>query len=197
MGAYSPAPVMTKALEDEVMARIIRPTLEAMAARGTPFRGVLYAGLMITARGLQLIEYNVRFGDPECQVLMPRLKTDLVAALIAACDGVLANFDLRWWDEVALCVVMASRGYPGPITGGGAIGPLAQAEALDDVLVFHAGTKLVDGALVAHGGRVLGVTGLGRDVRAAQARAYEAVDAIDWPGGFCRRDIGWQAIERG
>jgi phosphoribosylamine--glycine ligase len=193
MGAYSPAPVMTKALEDEVMARIIRPTLQAMAARGTPFKGVLYAGLMITAQGPQLIEYNVRFGDPECQVLMPRLKTDLVAALVAACDGVLANFDLRWWDDAALCVVMASRGYPGPITGGGAIGPLVQAEALEDVLVFHAGTKLVDGALVASGGRVLGVTGLGRDVREAQKRAYEAVDAIDWPGGFCRRDIGWRA----
>jgi phosphoribosylamine--glycine ligase len=197
MGAYSPAPVMKKALEDEVMARIIRPTLKAMAARGMPFRGVLYAGLMITAQGPQLIEYNVRFGDPECQVLMPRLKTDLVAALIAACDGVLANFDLRWWDEAALCVVMASRGYPGPITGGGAIGPLAEAEAMEDVLVFHAGTKLADGLLVANGGRVLGVTGLGRDVKQAQARAYAAVDAIDWPGGFCRRDIGWQAVSKG
>ena len=197
MGAYSPAPVMTRALEDEVMARIIRPTLKAMAARGMPFKGVLYAGLMITAQGPQLIEYNVRFGDPECQVLMPRLKTDLVAALIAACDGVLATFDLRWWGEAALCVVMASRGYPGPITGGGAIGSLAEAEAMEDVLVFHAGTKLADGLLVANGGRVLGVTGLGRDVKQAQERAYRAVDAIDWPGGFCRRDIGWQAVSKG
>lgn len=197
MGAYSPASVMTAAMEAEVMARIIRPTLATMAARGTPFRGVLFAGLMLTADGPQLIEYNVRFGDPECEVLMPRLKTDLVAALLAACDGVLDRFDLRWWDDVALTVVMCARGYPGTPAKGGAIRQLERAEALDQVLVFHAGTaRAPDGTLVANGGRVLNCVGLGKTIAEAKGRAYAAVDAVEFADGFCRRDIGWRELAR-
>ena len=178
------------------MREIVLPTVGGMRARGTPYAGVLYAGLMLTADGPKLIEYNARFGDPECQVLMPRMKSDLVAAMLAACDGVLKNFDVRWWDDAALTVVMAARGYPGPVEHGSEIRGLAAAEALDDVLVFHAGTREENGRLVAHGGRVLGVTGLGRSVAEAQSRAYAGVASIDWPQGFCRRDIGWRAIER-
>jgi phosphoribosylamine--glycine ligase len=196
MGAYSPAPVMTPALTERVMAEIIRPTLAGMAKRGTPFQGVLFAGLMITAQGPKLIEYNTRFGDPECEVLMPRLKSDIVPALLAACDGVLDQVDLRWRDEAALTVVLAAKGYPAKPETGSVIRDVEKAEALDDVLVFHAGTKLSNGDLVANGGRVLNVVALGRSVGEAQARAYEAVDKIDWPGGFCRRDIGWQAVKR-
>ncbi|RDJ23669.1 phosphoribosylamine--glycine ligase [Bosea caraganae] len=196
MGAYSPAPVMTKALEDRVMAEIIAPTLAGMAKRGMPFQGILYAGLMITAEGPKLIEYNVRFGDPECEVLMPRLKSDIVPAFLAACDGVLDAFDLRWSDEAALTVVLAARGYPGTPEKGSTIRGIDKAEALDDVLVFHAGTKQGAADLVANGGRVLNVVGLGKSVSEAQKRAYEGVDRIDWPEGFCRRDIGWQAVKR-
>ncbi len=196
MGAYSPAPVMTTALEEQVMTQIIRPTLAGMAARGTPFRGVLFAGLMITAQGPKLIEYNVRFGDPECEVLMPRLKSDIVPALLAACDGVLANITLRWSDEAALTVVLAAKGYPAAPEKGGVIRNLKRAVAQDDVLVFHAGTKQAALDLVADGGRVLNVVGLGKTVTEAQKKAYAAVDLIDWPGGFCRRDIGWQAVKR-
>lgn len=197
MGAYSPAPVMTRALEEQVMAEIIRPTLAGMAKRGTPFKGVLFAGLMITAQGPKLIEYNVRFGDPECEVLMPRLKSDLVPALLAACDGVLDQVDLRWSDKAALTVVLAAKGYPAAPEKGSEIRDIAKAEALDDVLVFHAGTRLSGAdALVADGGRVLNMVGLGKTVSEAQARAYAAVDVVDWPGGFCRRDIGWQAVKR-
>ncbi|WP_377846208.1 phosphoribosylamine--glycine ligase [Bosea sp. UC22_33] len=196
MGAYSPAPVMTPALTERVMAEIIRPTLAGMAKRGTPFQGVLFAGLMITAQGPKLIEYNTRFGDPECEVLMPRLKSDIVPALLAACDGVLDRVDLRWRDEAALTVVLAAKGYPAKPETGSVIRDVEKAEALDDVLVFHAGTKLSNGDLVAHGGRVLNVVALGKTVGEAQKRAYQAVDRIDWPGGFCRRDIGWQAVKR-
>lgn len=196
MGAYSPAPVMTKALEDRVMAEIIAPTLAGMAKRGMPFQGILYAGLMITAQGPKLIEYNVRFGDPECEVLMPRLKSDIVPAFLAACDGVLDAFDLRWSDEAALTVVLAARGYPGTPEKGSVIRGIDKAEALDEVLVFHAGTRQVAADLVANGGRVLNVVGLGKNVSEAQKRAYEGVDKIDWPEGFCRRDIGWQAVKR-
>ncbi|RYE33763.1 MAG: phosphoribosylamine--glycine ligase [Hyphomicrobiales bacterium] len=196
MGAYSPAPVMTPALTERVMAEIIRPTLAGMSKRGTPFQGVLFAGLMITAQGPKLIEYNTRFGDPECEVLMPRLKSDIVPALIAACDGVLDRVDLRWRDEAALTVVLAAKGYPAKPETGSVIQGVEKAEALDDVLVFHAGTKLSNGDLVANGGRVLNVVALGTSVGEAQARAYQAVDKIDWPGGFCRRDIGWQAVKR-
>jgi phosphoribosylamine--glycine ligase len=196
MGAYSPAPVMTPALTERVMAEIIRPTLAGMAKRSTPFQGVLFAGLMITAQGPKLIEYNTRFGDPECEVLMPRLKSDIVPALLAACDGVLDRVDLRWRDEAALTVVLAAKGYPAKPETGSVIRDVEKAEALDDVLVFHAGTKLSNGDLVANGGRVLNVVALGKSVGEAQKRAYEAVDKVDWPGGFCRRDIGWQAVKR-
>ncbi|MGO4739446.1 phosphoribosylamine--glycine ligase [Bosea sp. 2KB_26] len=196
MGAYSPAPVMTKALEDRVMAEIIAPTLAGMQKRGAPFKGVLFAGLMITAQGPKLIEYNVRFGDPECEVLMPRLKSDIVPAFLAACDGVLSSFDLRWLDDAALTVVLAARGYPATPEKGSIIRGIEKAEAMDNVLVFHAGTKQSGADIVADGGRVLNVVGLGKTVSEAQQRAYAAVDAIDWPGGFCRRDIGWQAVKR-
>lgn len=196
MGAYSPAPVMTKAMEARVMAEIIQPTLAGMARRGSPFKGVLFAGLMITAEGPKLIEYNVRFGDPECEVLMPRLKSDIVPALLAACDGVLGSFDLRWSDEAALTVVLAAKGYPGTPEKGSIIADVAKAAAQDGVLIFHAGTQEKEGKLVANGGRVLNIVALGKSVSEAQASAYAAVDLIDWPGGFCRRDIGWQAVKR-
>ena len=196
MGAYSPAPVMTKAMEARVMAEIIQPTLAGMARRGSPFKGVLFAGLMITAEGPKLIEYNVRFGDPECEVLMPRLKSDIVPALLAACDGVLDAFDLRWSEEAALTVVLAANGYPGTPEKGSVINGIDKAAAEKDVLVFHAGTQDREGKLVANGGRLLNVVALGKTVSEAQAKAYAAVDLIDWPGGFCRRDIGWQAVKR-
>ena len=196
MGAYSPAPIMTPALVQRTMDEIILPTVRGMAARGIPFRGVLYAGLMLTADGPKLIEYNTRFGDPETQVLMMRLKSDLLAALLAAADGVLGTFDLRWSDDVALTVAMASKGYPGAYEKGTEIRGLEAAEALEDVEIFHAGTERRDGRLLATGGRVLNVTARGRTVAEAQARAYAAIDLIDWPDGFCRRDIGWRAIAR-
>ena len=197
MGAYSPAPVMTPEMEQRVMDEIIAPTVAGMAAEGRPYRGVLYAGLMIDAAGPKLIEYNVRFGDPECQVLMPRLKSDLLSALVATCDGMLGNFDLRWYDETALCVVMAAKGYPGDYAKGSEIKGIDKADGLDGVTVFHAGTIAEDSRVRAAGGRVLGVTALGQDAADAQTRAYQAVGLIDWPEGFCRRDIGWRAIERG
>ncbi|TCR61481.1 phosphoribosylamine--glycine ligase [Bosea sp. BK604] len=196
MGAYSPAPVMTPDMERRVMTEIVEPTLAGMAKRGTPFKGVLFAGLMITAQGPKLIEYNVRFGDPECEVLMPRLKSDIVPAFLAACDGVLDAFDLRWSDEAALTVVLAAKGYPGTPEKGSVIRGVDKAEALEHVLVFHAGTKQGASELTANGGRVLNVVGLGRTVSEAQKRAYQGVDLIDWPEGFCRRDIGWQAVKR-
>ncbi|HKG76209.1 MAG TPA: phosphoribosylamine--glycine ligase [Beijerinckiaceae bacterium] len=196
MGAYSPAPTLTPALQARVMGEIVMPTLEGMRARGAPYVGVLYAGLMLTADGPKLIEYNARFGDPECQVLMPRLKSDLVPALLAACDGLLKNFDVRWSDEAALTVVMAAQGYPGAVEKGSEIKGVAEAEALGDVIIFHAGTRAEEGRLLANGGRVLNVTATGRTVTEAQARAYAAVARIDWPRGFCRRDIGWRAVER-
>lgn len=197
MGAYSPAPVMTPAMQEAVMARIIRPTMAAMAARGTPFQGVLFAGLMITAEGPKLIEYNARFGDPECEALMPRLASDLVDLLLAACDGQLDRRTPAWHDLAALTVVMCAKGYPGAPVKGGVIGGLAGAEALDGVLVFHAGTAEQDGVVTANGGRVLNCVGIGSTVDEARARAYAAVDAIDWADGFCRRDIGWRALGRG
>jgi phosphoribosylamine---glycine ligase len=190
MGAYSPTPVVTPALEGTVMERIVLPTVRAMARDGRPFKGVLYAGLMLTEAGPKLLEYNVRFGDPECQALMMRLKSDLLPALIAARDGVLKEVDLRWHDDTALCVVMAAQGYPDDPRRGSEIRGLAEAATDPDVKIFHAGTKRDGDRLVADGGRVLGITALGRDLAAARTRAYTAVDKIDWPGGFCRRDIG-------
>jgi phosphoribosylamine---glycine ligase len=165
-----------------------------MAARGTPFKGVLFAGLMITKDGPQLIEYNVRFGDPETQVIMPRLRSDVLPALVACADGLLSTISLRWKPDAALCVVMASKGYPGAFERGSEIRGLAKAASLDDVLVFHAGTKRSGDHILANGGRVLGITATGKTVKEAQARAYEAVGLVDWPEGFCRRDIGWRAI---
>ncbi len=196
MGAYSPAPIMTPAMVSRVMDEIIRPTVDGMKRRGSPFKGVLYAGLMITATGPKLIEYNVRFGDPETQALMPRLKSDLLAALVATVDGVLNTFDLRWCDEVALTVVMAANGYPEAPKKGSEIRGLKDAGETSGVIVFHAGTVAQDGRILADGGRVLNITATGRTVAEAQKRAYAAIDKIDWPGGFCRRDIGWRAIAR-
>jgi len=196
MGAYSPAPVMTPDIARRTMDEIVLPTVRAMAAMGAPFKGILYAGLMIDRAGPKLIEYNVRFGDPECQVLMPRLMSDLVPALIAARDGVLKAFDLRWYDEAALAVVMAANGYPGSYAKGSAIEGLEEAANMEDVEIFHAGTRAEGGRILANGGRVLNVCGLGRTIKDAQARAYAAVDRIRWPEGFCRRDIGWRAVER-
>jgi phosphoribosylamine---glycine ligase len=195
MGAYSPAPCLTPALEREVMERIIRPTVAGMAAEGRPYKGLLYAGLMLTPGGPRLVEYNVRFGDPECQALMPRLMSDLLPALVAARDGVLDGFDLRWHPESAVCVVLAARGYPGEPVRGTEVRRVAEAAAGDSaVKIFQAGTKRVDGRLLADGGRVLDVVALGKDVAAARAKAYAAIDRIDWPEGFCRRDIGWRAL---
>ena len=195
MGAYSPAPVMTDDMIERTLREIIMPTLKGMEERGSPFVGVLYAGLMITKDGPKLIEYNVRFGDPECQVLMPRLKDDLLALMKGAVNGQLAHMSARWHDEAALTVVMAAEGYPGTPQKGSPIRGLEAAEA-EGADVFHAGTAMRDGALVANGGRVLNVTALGRTVTDARDKAYRAVDRIDWSGGFCRRDIGWRAVER-
>lgn len=196
MGAYSPASIVTPEISAQVMREIIEPTVAAMARRGMPYVGVLYAGLMLTKDGPKLIEYNARFGDPECQVLMMRLRSDILTALIATCDGVLDTFDLRWRDEVALTVVMAANGYPGSPQKGTEIKGLDKAAEVEGVEIFHAGTKLDGGRLVADGGRVLNVTACGKTVREARDRAYEAVRRIDWPGGFCRSDIGWREIER-
>jgi phosphoribosylamine--glycine ligase len=196
MGAYSPAAVLTPELQDRAMREIIGPTLAGMKARGTPYRGILYAGLMLTQSGPQLIEYNARLGDPETQVLLPRLASDLVAALLAACDGALNGMSLHWTDQAALTVVMAAQGYPGAVEKGSEIRGIDRAEALDGVMVFHAGTRQDGDRITAQGGRVLNVTALGATISQAQAGAYEAVDRIDWPQGFCRRDIGWRAVER-
>jgi phosphoribosylamine---glycine ligase len=196
MGAYSPAPIVDAAMSARVMREIVLPTLAAMKARGTPFKGVLYAGLMITAEGPKLIEYNVRFGDPECQVLMLRLMSDLVPALLASRDGVLKSLDLRWYREAALTVVMAARGYPGSYAKGSVIDGLDDAAAVAGVEIFHAGTKTEGGRILANGGRVLNVSALGATVREARARAYEAISRIRWPEGFYRQDIGRRAVER-
>jgi phosphoribosylamine---glycine ligase len=196
MGAYSPPPVMTPAMSERVLREIVRPAVAGMASRGTPYKGVLFAGLMITAEGPKLIEFNVRFGDPECQVLMVRLKSDLLPALLATSDGVLKTFDLRWHDDAALTVVMAARGYPGTPAKGTEIRGLEAAARVPGVEIFHAGTRREGDRLLADGGRVLNVTARGKTVGEAQRRAYKAVRLIDWPGGFCRNDIGWRAIAR-
>jgi phosphoribosylamine--glycine ligase len=195
MGAYSPAPAMTPELVARAMREIIEPTMRGMAAMGAPFSGVLYAGLMLTADGPKLIEYNVRFGDPECQVLMPRLKDDILILMRAAADGQLGHMSARWRDEPALTVVMAAKGYPASPEKGGPVSGLDAAEAAG-AIVFQAGTTEEGGQLVAAGGRVLDVTALGSTVAEAQGKAYAAVDRVRFPGGFCRRDIGWRAVER-
>ncbi|MGL4440029.1 MAG: phosphoribosylamine--glycine ligase [Bosea sp. (in: a-proteobacteria)] len=195
MGAYSPAKVLTPELEARVMAEIIAPTMAGMAKRGTPFLGILFAGLMLTADGPKLIEYNVRFGDPECEVLMPRLKSDLVAAILAACDGKLKGVKLEWHNVVALSVVLCGKGYPGTPAKGGVINGIEVAEGMDNVMLFHAGTAEHAGQFIGNGGRVLNLVGLGATVAEARSRAYAAVDAITWDDGFCRRDIGWRALK--
>jgi phosphoribosylamine--glycine ligase len=195
MGAYSPAPAMTPELVERTMREIMEPTMRGMAEMGAPFSGVLYAGLMLTADGPKLIEYNVRFGDPECQVLMPRLKDDILVLMRAAADGQLGHMSARWRDEAALTVVVAAKGYPASPEKGAPVSGIEAAEA-EGAMVFQAGTAEKDGQLVASGGRVLNVTALGRDVAEAQRSAYAAVDRIEFPGGFCRRDIGWRAVER-
>jgi phosphoribosylamine--glycine ligase len=195
MGAYSPTPFVTATVHDQIMTRIIQPTIAGMKARGMPFRGVLYAGVMLTADGPKLFEYNVRFGDPECQVLMMRMMSDLVPAMLAACDGQLKHFDLRWYGDSAVTVVMAAKGYPGDYRKGTRIEGLDEAAKIDGVEIFHAGTVARDGAILANGGRVLNVSALGKTVTEAQVRAYRAVAAIDWPDGFCRHDIACQAVE--
>jgi len=194
MGAYSPAPIMTPELIARTMDEIVLPTVAAMQARGTPFKGVLYAGLMIKNGAPKLIEYNVRFGDPEAQVLMLRLKSDLLPALLAVAEGDLGDLSLDWHDDAALCVVMAARGYPGTPLKGTEIKGLDDAGADPAVQIFHAGTSRDGARIAADGGRVLGIAARGKDIREAQRRAYAAVDRIDWPGGFCRRDIGWRAV---
>ena len=196
MGAYSPAPVITSEVADLAMSRFIRPTVAAMEERGMPFVGILYLGLMITAQGPKLVEFNCRFGDPETQVLMPRLKSDLLTALVASRDGVLGTLDLRWRDDAALTVVMASQGYPGSYEKGHAITGLDEAARLPGVQIFHAGTERRDGKIVATGGRVLNVTATAPTILKAQELAYRAVDLIHWKGAFSRRDIGWRAVAR-
>ena len=195
MGAYSPASIMTPALIDETMETIIKPTLAAMARRGAPYRGVLYAGLMLTPEGPKLVEYNARFGDPECQVMMMRLKSDIVPVLEAAATGSVGNMTLDWHDDAAMTVVMAAEGYPGSYDKGTVIKDLDKVDA--EAMVFHAGTaRAEDGTITATGGRVLNVTARGKTVAQAQASAYAGVNAIDWPQGFCRRDIGYREIAR-
>ena len=196
MGAYSPAPIMTEALSARVMEEIVWPTVRAMSARGTPFKGVLYAGLMIVDGAPKLIEYNVRFGDPEAQVLMLRLKSDLLPALLAVAEGPLADITLDWQDDAALCVVMAARGYPGAYAKGSEIKGLEDAGRDTNVQIFHAGTRREGDRILADSGRVLGVTARGDTIAMAKARAYAAIDQIDWPGGFYRSDIGWRALPR-
>jgi phosphoribosylamine--glycine ligase len=196
MGAYSPTPFVTPVIHDQIMTRIILPTVAGMKARGMPFRGVLYAGVMLTAQGPKLFEFNVRFGDPECQVLMMRMMSDIVPAFLASCDGQLKNFDLRWFPDPAVTVVMAAKGYPGDYRKGSRIEGLDAAAKVEGVEIFHAGTTAKDGAILANGGRVLNICASARTVAQAQAQAYQAVDLINWPDGFCRRDIAWQAVEQ-
>jgi phosphoribosylamine---glycine ligase len=194
MGAYAPAPCMTLELIEQAMAEIVRPTVAGMAAEGTPYRGVLYAGLMLTASGPQLLEFNVRFGDPECQALLPRLMTDLGQLLQGGAEGMLSHMDLRWYPEHVMTVVMAAKGYPGDYARGSEIRGLDAAAEVEGVTIFHAGTRIEDGRVLADGGRVLNVTASGATLEEARARAYAAIERIDWPEGFCRRDIGWRVL---
>ena len=196
MGAYTPAPVLDAAMAETVMERIIEPTIKGLAAEGTPYQGVLYAGLMITEDGPKLIEYNCRFGDPETQPMMMRLKSDVLDLLLASAEGRLDRVKLQWHEDVALTVVMAAKGYPGSYEKGTEIKGVAAADEVDGVHVFHAGTALDGDRLLAVGGRVLNVTAMAKSVKEAQKKAYQAVDKIDWPEGFCRRDIGWRAVGR-
>jgi phosphoribosylamine--glycine ligase len=196
MGAYSPVPILTEAICARIMDEMIMPTLRALKAMGAPYKGVIYAGVMVTDQGPRLVEYNARFGDPETQVLVLRMMSDIVPALLACADGQLKNFSLRWYDDAALTVIMATKGYPGDYGKGSVIEGLDEAAKVEGVEIFHAGTVAKDGKILAHGGRVLNICAVGKTVAEAQRRAYEAVDRIHWPEGFCRRDIGWQAVKR-
>lgn len=197
MGTYSPAPVMTDALQERIMRETIFPAIKGMKAENMPYKGVLFAGFMVTKDGPKLLEFNVRFGDPETQVLMARLKSDLVSLLLATATGKLKKQSVEMDKKAALCVVMAANGYPDSYKKGSVISNLDKASELSDTIIFHAGTQLDDkGNILANGGRVLGITAKGNSVSEAKANAYKAVDAIDWPEGFCRRDIGWRAVER-
>jgi phosphoribosylamine--glycine ligase len=196
MGAYSPASVVTPEIEARVMAEIVEPTMRAMREKGAPFTGVLYAGLMLTRDGPKLIEYNCRFGDPEAQVVLPRLEDDLLALMLAAARGDLPRERPRFSPLAALTVVLAAKNYPGTPMIGSEIRNVERAEAVENCIITHAGTREENGRLLAAGGRVLNVTALGESVAEAQSRAYAAVDLIDWPGGFCRRDIGWREVAR-
>jgi len=194
MGAYSPTPLVTPELEAEILETMIKPTARGLVRDGRPYRGVLFAGIILTDEGPKLLEYNVRFGDPECQVLMARLTSDLLVALEACANGSLSDVEVTFSNDHALVVVMAAKGYPGSYAKGDPIGGLMAAGAIDGVTVVHAGTKTDGNATIANGGRVLGLTGIGPDLKTARDRAYQAVDALDWSGGFCRTDIGWRAL---
>ena len=194
MGAYSPAPVLSDTIAERALAEIIRPTMAEMAARGMPYQGVLYAGLMIKDGAPRLVEYNVRFGDPECQVLMMRLGAQALDLMHAAAEGRLSTAQVNWADDHAVTVVMAANGYPGDYAKGAVIGGLDSLPETSSQMVFHAGTTATNGAITASGGRVLSVTARGTTLQDAATRAYEMVDAIDFPAGFCRRDIGWRAL---
>jgi phosphoribosylamine--glycine ligase len=196
MGAYSPAPVVTQAIHDKAMALVIRPTVDGMAAEGRPYRGVLYAGLMVKDGEVKTLEFNARFGDPECQPLLMRMKSDIVPVLLAVANGDLADTAIEWHDKAAVCVVMASEGYPGDYRKGDQISGLEQAASVDDLYVFHAGTAAKEGVCVTSGGRVLGVTALGTTVKDAITAAYQGVSQISWHGVQFRSDIGKKALER-
>jgi len=196
MGAYSPAPVVTPAIHEKAMSEVLRRTVDGMAAEGRPYRGVLYAGLMIEGDSVKTLEFNARFGDPECQPLLMRMKSDIVPILLAVAGGDLSGVEIEWHDKAAVCVVMASQGYPGDYRKGDEISGLAEASRIDDLFVFHAGTKARDGRIVTSGGRVLGVTALGDTVQDAIDRAYRGVAAISWEGVHYRRDIGRKAVNR-
>ena len=197
MGAYSPAPIVTEDLMNHITREILVPVVDGMNRNGTPYKGVLYAGVMITGGGPRVLEFNVRFGDPETQPILARLKSDLLQVLLAVCDGTLDRITLKWDKRPAVCVVMASGGYPGDYEKGKKISGLQEAQKIEDVIVFHAGTKEVDGDIVTNGGRVLGVTALGDTVKEAKQRAYRAVDIIKFDDAYCRRDIADKAIKAG
>ena len=196
MGTYSPTPALKLDMIDTVMDEIVLPTVQAMKKEGAPFKGVLFAGLMITKKGPKLLEYNARFGDPETQVLMARFKGDLYELLLSCANGKIDTNAIAFHDATAICVVMASKGYPGPYAKGSVIRGLDAANRFQNVKIFHAGTQKKGTKIIAAGGRVLGVTAVASDIVKVQALAYKAVDAIDWPDGFCRRDIGWRALKR-
>jgi len=196
MGAYSPAPVVTEALMNQITREILVPVVDGMNRNGTPYKGVLYAGLMITAGGPRVLEFNVRFGDPEIQPILMRLKSDLLEVCLAVCDGRLDQITLEWDHRPAVCVVMASGGYPGDYEKGKKITGLDEADRIEDVVVFHAGTAAKDGDIVTNGGRVLGVTALGQAIEDAKAKAYGAVDKIKFDGAYCRRDIADKALKK-